>query len=354
MISIEHFRQALKLPWTTRRVFFVVFFGLLVYVFVRLLNDVITGTKFWLRAIETNAAEIIGCALISFVFEWVVNSFLLAAEKEGFSGSDKPWKPFVFLVVCLQLVVVLFIFPFAEFTDDGLQWYDAIILSFVTQSAWLIYFFMRLSQLQSRKMHEKQLLVEQISKDKLAAELDYLKAQFHPHFLFNALNTLYFQIQEDNVTARRTIENLAALLRYQLYDQEERVPLQEEFNHLDNYIALQRQRSSEALRLDVSWPPVADGVNGVTIYPLLLLPLVENAFKFTGGDQWIRIRSELHQQQLHVRVENSIPSIAHDREKGGIGLVNLRKRLDLLYPGHYSLDLEKRDCSYSANLQIDL
>lgn len=354
MISIEHFKQALKLPWTARRVFFVVSFGLLVYVFVRLLNDVITGTKFWLRAIETNAAEVIGCALISFVFEWVVNSFLLAAEKEDYSGSGKPWKPFLFLVAILQLVVVLFIFPLAEFTDDGLQWYDVIILSFVPQSAWLIYFFMRLSQLQSRKMHEKQLLVEQVSKDKLAAELEYLKAQFHPHFLFNALNTVYFQIQEDNVAARQTIEQLAALLRYQLYDQEDRVPLQEEFNHLDNYISLQRQRSSEALRLDVSWPKVAAAANGATIYPLLLLPLVENAFKFTGGDQWIRIRSELQQHQLRVQVENSIPSIAHHREKGGIGLVNLRKRLDLLYPGRYSLNLEKSDHSYSANLQIDL
>jgi Putative regulator of cell autolysis len=110
-------------------------------------------------------------------------------------------------------------------------------------------------------------------------ELKFLKAQFHPHFLFNALNTIYFQIDEKNETPRRTIEQLSDLLRYQLYDVNQAVTIEQEINFLLTYINLQKVRMKESLKLDVNFNPE---LKNQKIHSLLLFPLVENALKYVG------------------------------------------------------------------------
>ncbi|MCG7859398.1 histidine kinase, partial [Flavihumibacter sediminis] len=117
--------------------------------------------------------------------------------------------------------------------------------------------------------YEQALQLERINKDKLENELQLLKAQFHPHFLFNALNTLYFQIEEQNTSARFTLEKLSDLLRYQLYDQDAKVPLERELAHLKNFIDLQQQRANSQLDLVINWP---SSTHQAQLYPLLLLP----------------------------------------------------------------------------------
>ncbi|WP_290793771.1 sensor histidine kinase [Flavihumibacter sp. UBA7668] len=353
LIQLSAFKKAANRPWSGRRIGFILFYALLSYAIVRLLNDVISNTRFWIRPIETNLAEITGCLLISFIFEWVVASFLLQMEKEnrGIPNPTASIRQFLSLTIYLELVVILFIFPLAEFTDDGLQWYDVVILSFAPVSMWLFYFSVKQSQWFIHKSYEQNMLLEKINKDRLENELQYLRAQFHPHFLFNALNTIYFQIDESNYDARFTIEKLSELLRYQLYDQDNKVALDQEFRHLSNFIELQKQRSSEELKLDFQFP---ENTNGQQIYPLLLLPLVENAFKYVGGNPFIKMKISLENELLNLNIQNAIPPIAHLHNKGGIGLTNLKKRLQLLYPEKHQLTIEKEDETFSAHLKIEL
>jgi LytS/YehU family sensor histidine kinase len=196
---------------------------------------------------------------------------------------------------------------------------------------------------------EQKLLVEKVRNDQLATELKFLKAQYHPHFLFNALNTVYFQMDEDVGAAKESIEKFSELLRYQLYDQQQMVPVSQEIRYLHNFIQLQQTRSSEKLKLEVAFD---ERLNGQQVYPLLFLPLVENAFKYVGGEYHIRIEAKVEGPVIRFEVENGVPAEVPMRKEGGIGLENLRRRLELLYPGRHSLTVEKKGQNFEAALII--
>jgi LytS/YehU family sensor histidine kinase len=198
---------------------------------------------------------------------------------------------------------------------------------------------------------EQKLLVEKVRNDQLATELKFLKAQYHPHFLFNALNTVYFQMDEDVAAAKESIEKFSELLRYQLYDQQQTVVVSQEIRYLVNFIQLQQTRSSERLTLEVAFDERLDGQQ---IYPLLFLPLVENAFKYVGGDYHIRIAAKIEGPAIRFEVENGVPQTLPIRKEGGIGLENLRRRLELLYPGRHSLTAGKEGQQFEAALIIPI
>lgn len=336
------------------KIIFPAIYGLVIYACIRLVNDVISGEQFWTRDWKTNAIEISCCILFSYLFKILVDYFIrrsLEKNNEGFNRSMVA-KEFLRLTATLELLVILTLFPLAEFTDNGLQWFDAINLSLIPVLFWLLYFSFVLGMRMMQKAHEQQLKIEKITSDKLNTELRFLKAQFHPHFLFNALNTVYFQIDNTNTMAKFTIEKLSELLRYQLYDQTEMVPLKRELDYLETYIALQRQRMEEDLNLNFNIP---SGIADERIYPLLLLPLVENAFKFVGGTGIIRISTAFVNHQLRFEVYNSIPNLIDvEQNKGGIGLDNLRRRLDLLYPNKHQLMVENNHNYFQVELNIFL
>jgi sensor histidine kinase YesM len=193
--------------------------------------------------------------------------------------------------------------------------------------------------------------LEKITNDQLQTELKFLKAQYHPHFLFNALNTIYFQMDEDVAEAKKSVEKFSELLRYQLYDQQQTVPVSQEIRYLQNFIELQEVRSSNKLQLSVHF----DGkLNGQQVYPLLMLPLVENAFKYVGGDYWISIKAQVDMDELHFSVANAIPGEMPipTPKASGIGLDNLRRRLQLLYPEKHHLRIEKKDSQFLADMVL--
>jgi LytS/YehU family sensor histidine kinase len=196
---------------------------------------------------------------------------------------------------------------------------------------------------------EQRVVIEKIRNDHLNTELKFLKAQYHPHFLFNALNTIYFQMDEDVAAAKRSVEKFSELLRYQLYDQQQTVPVSQEIRYLDNFIRLQQTRTSEKLRLTTQFDPRLDSQQ---VYPLLFLPLVENAFKYVGGDYTLDITAALEPRGIVFRVVNDIPPDipGSNRADKGIGLENLRRRLELLYPEKHSLTILKKDNIFSAIL----
>nr|WP_262905454.1 sensor histidine kinase [Hymenobacter nitidus] len=197
----------------------------------------------------------------------------------------------------------------------------------------------------------QQLQLERAAREQALTELKFLRAQYHPHFLFNALNTVYFQMDEDVAAAKRSVEQLADLLRYQLYDQQQPVPIRQELQYLRSYLELQRVRNSEKLRLHVA---VAPQLCEQRLYPLLLLPLLENAFKYVGGAYEIDVRATLTADTLEFRVCNSVAASPRAVCPSGIGLDNLRRRLQLLYPQRHQLRVEPQPTSFTASLTLAL
>lgn len=200
-------------------------------------------------------------------------------------------------------------------------------------------------------LREKHL--RQIEKEKFTAELNLLKAQINPHFLFNTFNSLYALTLKKSDMAPGLVLRLSQLMHYMLYSTSgDTVLLNDEINYLKDYISIEQTRFAD--RVDISFQ--CSGVSSdVNIAPLLLLPFVENAFKhgIEEGSGWITINLNYLNGHLFFKVENSCIAKAVPA-KSGIGLANVQKRLELLYPGKYSLNLTKNDESFEAELKIDL
>ena len=211
--------------------------------------------------------------------------------------------------------------------------------------------------LQKRWMEQQQ---ERLEQEKMSAELQFLRSQLDPHFLFNALNNIYFLIKKDPDAAAEALSGFSELLRYQIYQgQAQQIPLREEFAYLQRYADLAALRLPHEAEVEVRLDGAAGGVQ---IAPLLLLPLVENAFKHVDKDQArVEIAGELVEGELHFRVANSCAPLAEQleakqesssRAASGIGLDNLSQRLALLYPGRAKYIAWQEGSEYTAELKI--
>ena len=190
------------------------------------------------------------------------------------------------------------------------------------------------------------------------AELKLLKAQVHPHFLFNTLNNLYGLTLEKSDEAPDLVLRLSEILDYILYRcDEKKVLLSEEISNLKNYMEIERIRYSEKLELEILFPKIT---NDLKIAPLVLLPFVENAFKHGvsnyPGVAYVKTKMEIVDKNLIFSVDNS-KNQSIDKKGNytkGIGLVNVKKRLDLIYPEKYILSIENEDETFSVNLTLEL
>lgn len=196
---------------------------------------------------------------------------------------------------------------------------------------------------------------KQLETERLEAELNFLKAQMNPHFLFNALNSIYVLIDEDKCKSKDTLVKFSALLRYQLYDcAKQNTSLAEEYQFLSDYIALEKIRSGESLKIEFE---ASDVQSPNIIAPLLLIPFVENAFKhishFSDRANFIRIKACESEKKLIFTVANSFDG-TKTQTSGGIGLVNVRRRLELLYPEKHTLKISTLDNMYQIQLEIQL
>jgi LytS/YehU family sensor histidine kinase len=179
--------------------------------------------------------------------------------------------------------------------------------------------------------------------------------QTNPHFLFNAINTIYIQIDDSKETAKHTLSTFSDMLRYQLYEcNSEKVPIEKEIQYIRNYIELQRLRMDESYRIDFNY---AAGLSGFQVAPFILLPFIENMFKhISNGLSPNIIRGELSSVNGALRFKgcNTKSKSTGNEINGGIGLANVRRRLDLIYPGKYSLDISDTESTYAVCLQIQL
>jgi sensor histidine kinase YesM len=196
----------------------------------------------------------------------------------------------------------------------------------------------------------------EIEQQKTVAELELLKAQLHPHFLFNTLNNLYSLVLERSEKAPDMLMRLSALLNYVLYEcKSPEVSLGKEILIMKDYIALEQERYGQ--RLDVSLNFSGD-IGDKTIAPMLFQPFVENAFKHGTAEQlgrvWLSIELSVRQDQLFFRVINSVDGREGIRGNGGIGINNVRRRLELLYTGKFSLQQDAGKEVHIITLTIDL
>lgn len=193
----------------------------------------------------------------------------------------------------------------------------------------------------------------------LQAELNFLKTQIHPHFLFNTLNNLYALTLQNSPQAPNLVMGLSQILRYMLYECNTGcVLLLRDIEILENYMALEKLRYEERLDLNFS---ISGEPGNHRIAPLLLLPLVENAFKHGAGEQvgdvWINIDLAVKGNQLVFKVSNSRPGITPVPKRPGqtsIGLPNTRKRLEILYPGAHTLKVFEEEEMFVVILELAL
>ncbi len=190
------------------------------------------------------------------------------------------------------------------------------------------------------------------------AELKLLKAQVHPHFLFNTLNNLYGLTLEKSDEAPDLVLRLSEILDYILYRcNEQSVFLAEELSNLKNYIEIEKIRYSEKLELHQHFP---DNCKNMKIAPLLILPFIENAFKHGvsnfPGKAFVKITVLLMNSNIIVSIENSKNPVinANTSHSKGIGLENVRKRLELMYPEKYILSIKEKETTFSVNLTLQL
>jgi two-component system, LytTR family, sensor kinase len=201
--------------------------------------------------------------------------------------------------------------------------------------------------------YERERNLRELQKEKFAAEMGLLKAQINPHFFFNTLNTLYGLILKKSEQAAKFALRLSDLMHYLLYEsQAEKVLLKDEISHLENYIAVEQMRFAD--RLDLSFQYSGD-INGKLIAPLLLLPFVENAFKhgITDDSGWITINIKVIDNKLFLKVENSHPANAQ-KSNHGLGLQNVKRRLELTYPSCYDLQLTNNHEVFEVDLKLNL
>ncbi len=197
----------------------------------------------------------------------------------------------------------------------------------------------------------------EMAKEKAEAELNFLRSQINPHFVFNTLNAIYFQIDKDNKEARETVLQFSDIMRYQLYDcNTDKIDIEKELAYLEDYVQLQKKRRDE--NYEVQWG-FSGQVKGFSVSPLLLIPLVENAFKHIShhNDQknLVRIESGKLNGEFIFKVENTKENGLVNTEKpaGGIGLNNVKRRLELLYPDKHELKISNEEDWFRVELKLN-
>ncbi|MCQ7926420.1 histidine kinase, partial [Salmonella enterica] len=187
-------------------------------------------------------------------------------------------------------------------------------------------------------------------------EMKFLKTQINPHFLFNALNNIYALSLIKSERTPDMILKLSDMLRFTLYDSEsKKVKLRREIEYIGGFIEFQKLKTDSDLNIKVD----ASNCNEeFMIEPMLLIPFIENSFKHGNIDNpkkgWLQVEVKTLGPMLIFQVRNSMPSIAINKDVvGGIGVENVRKRLDILYPGRYEMKIEKTDTEFGVYLQID-
>lgn len=207
----------------------------------------------------------------------------------------------------------------------------------------------------AQKINETEKRSREAEKERINTELSMLKSQIHPHFFFNTLNNIYALTEVGSPDASKALLRLSRLMRYVIYESdEETTTLSREIEFLKNYIDLMRLRINSKVKLDVHFPT---GFDDMQIHPLLFISFIENAFKYGisyNQPAFIEILLNADTQGIDFTCRNSIfkPVEGNNEERTGIGLENVRKRLNMLYPAMHRLEIRQSETEFFVNLKL--
>lgn len=277
---------------------------------------------------------------------------------------DKKWgNYFLWLLVLLMCIITIRILvenhTLVKLTSNE-EYYKTIKLTRIVSTVWdtlsfliftgMIRFVLDWFELENRR--------KQLENEKLNAELNYLKSQINPHFLFNTLHNLNSLVYAGAKNANDVIIKLSNIMRYMIYESGmERVPLVSEINYMNDYIHLESIRLNNSFKLDFK---ITGPIEQITIAPLMLITFLENAFKHGVSDQepdcWINITLGVDANGLlHYHISNKkIGNAKHNKLKSGFGLDNVKKRLTLSYPEKYTLSVSDTETIHSIHLTLQL
>ncbi|MFY0644555.1 MAG: histidine kinase [Bacteroidia bacterium] len=212
-----------------------------------------------------------------------------------------------------------------------------------------------------KQWYENERLAKELEKLNTETELKYLKSQINPHFLFNSLNSVYALSLKKSDLAPELILKLSDILRYILYDgSEKKVSLSQEIKYVQSFLELEKVRHGDRLKLNVE---IEGDLSKYEIAPMLLIPFVENSFKHGLGkdrsEGYINVGVKVENTNLNFVISNSKPKNVQQLSKqngyqGGIGLKNVKKRLNLLYPQKHKLSLNEENNEFKVSLKLDL
>ncbi len=208
----------------------------------------------------------------------------------------------------------------------------------------VVFYFVRYAQY--KQLEQKELLLQNRQ-----AELSFLRSQVNPHFLFNSLNNIYALVYEGSPQALHAIAGLSDLLRYMLYDSNEKVPLKKEWEYIVKYIELQKLRFDRPVQANLH---ISGPIDEVQVPPLLLIPFVENAFKhgdFSGSDDQLVVTLYVTSLKINFHCFNRKGNGIKDAG-GGIGLANVKRRLNLLYPDKHLLHIEDKPDTFTVTIEL--
>ena len=287
---------------------------------------------------------------------WLIPRYLFSRRMGSLAG----WNfLLILLVMGLTFLVSAFLLPAPEGKPlPSMQWNWFHFFRFVVGNT-LLYTLVVLVCVAIKmtgEWYKAEKLRQDLEKSRTEAELQNLKSQLNPHFLFNTLNNIYSLIQIDGERAQEAVHDLSQLLRYVLYDSAEAtVPISKEMNFLQDYMALMRIRLPRHVDFQVSLP---ESPSARAIAPMLFISPIENAFKHGVSNEeasFIRIVIEEKEDAVCCDIRNSnFPKADDDRSGSGIGIKNLEQRLEMIYPGRYTFTHGASEGVYHTYLEVKL
>jgi sensor histidine kinase YesM len=207
-----------------------------------------------------------------------------------------------------------------------------------------------------RSWYSQQQAIKDLRQENIAAELELLKSQVQPHFIFNMLNNIYSSAFKKSPETAQQILKLSNLIEYSLYDsKKDKVLLDEELTYIRNYVDLQKIRVGDKLDVSIN---IFDDINGILVPPLLLLPIIENCFKHgvnkSINPSWIRIDISTTDREITFKIENSLENESQSpvSQNSGLGLANVRRRLELMYPNGHDIKIFQEENSFLLVLKL--
>lgn len=307
----------------------------------------------FLSNIRTNLYEFVPYILLVYFNLYVLMPRFLLKKKI---------KLYVFLVLfCIALTTIISSKSLIYFYEnirtykpraDFLRTFQGNI-SILTDLLILVSFTMTLFLL--KEWYHKERYTQEIEKKTLETELMLLKNQLNPHFLFNALNSIYIMMGRNLEKGKIMLLEFSDILSHQLYEtNKEKVPLTKELDNIKNYINIEKIRHEDIAKVNIEFNKIP---SNLYLPPMLLLPLVENAFKHgqSSSGYKVNIKAKIIENTIFVfEVENSFDGSSNKKCSNGIGLVNLKRRLELLYPNHHSLEINNENSIFKVTLKTEL